>query len=297
MSRARELVAYVDGRIVPLNQAMAKMSESESSSPGGLYDTQRTFKGEVFKLREHLQRLYNSLAFARMDPGISMEEMESMTLEVLDTNRPLLKEREDFILGQVVSMMPNYQSEGLAPVTVLIYCQFIDFSKFAHGYAKGIRIVTPATYGVPPSQEDSREPAQETCLLMEDSQGNITECNQANFFLVQEGRIKLPNRERVLPGVSMETVLELAELSGIPVDEGNYCSFDAYGADEAFVTGTRYCLLPVATFNGVTLTEDVPGPITRQILDAWTDTVRVDLVHQALDHPSEPTAEVGPLPD
>ena len=251
MSRARELVAYVNGRILPLNQAMAEMSESESRSPGGLYDTERTFKGEVSKLREHLQRLYNSLEFARMDPGISMEEMESMTLEVLDANRPLLKETEDFTLGQLASMTPNYDSDGLVPVTVLIYCQFIDFSKFAHGYANGIRIVTPATYGVPPSQEGSPEPAQETYLLMEDSLGNITECSQANFFLVQEGRIKLPNRERVLPGVSMETVLELADLEGIQVDEGDYCSFDAYGADEAFVTGTRYCLLPVATFNGV----------------------------------------------
>jgi branched-chain amino acid aminotransferase len=115
MSRVRELVAYVNGRIVPLNKATAEMSESESRSPGGLYDTERTFKGEVFKLREHLQRLYNSLEFARIDPGLSMEEMESITLEVLDANRPLLKESEDFILGQVVSMMPNYDSEGLAP--------------------------------------------------------------------------------------------------------------------------------------------------------------------------------------
>ena len=95
----------------------------------------------------------------------------------------------------------------------------------------------------------------------------------------------------------METVLELADLEGIQVDEGDYCSFDAYGADEAFVTGTRYCLLPVATFNGVTVSEEVPGPITRQILNAWTDTVRVDFVQQALQHSSEPATEVGPLPD
>jgi branched-subunit amino acid aminotransferase/4-amino-4-deoxychorismate lyase len=147
-------------------------------------------------------------------------------------------------------------------------------------------VVTPVTYTAPVS----RYPAQpggskeDVWMLNTDKQGYVTECARANFMFVREGRIKLPNRSKVLPGISMDTILELAELLGIAIDEGLQSTHDVYLADEALVSGTRYCLQPVATVNGVSLGREIPGPVTGRLIKAWSEKVGLDFVHQALDH-------------
>jgi branched-subunit amino acid aminotransferase/4-amino-4-deoxychorismate lyase len=103
-------------------------------------------------------------------------------------------------------------------------------------------------------------------------------------MFVRDGRIKLPDRSKVLPGISMATILDLAEPLGIGVDEGRYSTHDVYDADEALVSGTRYCLLPVATVNGVSLGHEIPGPVTRRLIEAWSQKVGLDFVDQALSH-------------
>ncbi len=115
-------------------------------------------------------------------------------------------------------------------------------------------------------------------------------------MFIYEGRIKLPDRRPVLPGISMQTVVDLAERLVIPVDEDDYCSADIYVSDEAFVTGTRYCLLPVATLNGLSVGAGVPGPITRKLLEAWSEMVGLDIVQQALGRPRGPETVVTRRP-
>jgi branched-subunit amino acid aminotransferase/4-amino-4-deoxychorismate lyase len=84
--------------------------------------------------------------------------------------------------------------------------------------------------------------------------------------------------------------LELAASLDIPVDDGSYTVSDVYMADEAFISGTRYCMLPVATVNGLDIGSEVPGPTTGRLLAAWSEEVGIDFVKQALDHlPSEDT--------
>ena len=67
------------------------------------------------------------------------------------------------------------------------------------------------------------------------------------------------------------------------MDEGDYSTYHVYEADEALVSSTRQCLLPVATVNGLRLADDLPGPVTQRLLDAWRDRVGVDFVRRALD--------------
>ena len=81
----------------------------------------------------------------------------------------------------------------------------------------------------------------------------------------------------------MQTVLEIADYLGIDVDEGLYNQGRLYDADEAFVSSTRYCLLPVATINGYPLGDSVPGPVTGSLLSRWKEIVRVDFVQRTLD--------------
>ncbi len=282
IDEAPELRTYVNGRILPHTEALAEMSEASFHSPSGFYDAERTFGGKIFKLREHLERLYRSLEEAPFEVGLSLDEMEAATLKVLDANRSLLQTDDDFILGQMVS--PKNDESGKA--NSAIYCQFIDFASFAHSYAMGVRLVTPNTYAVPErvSAPGDNEQTQETYSLLADENGYVTACRHENFLFIRDGKIKLPDREKTLPGLSMETAIELAGQLGISVDEGYYTTAEVYPAEEAIISGTRFCMLPVATINGVALGDGVPGRLTGRLMEAWSEKVGLDFVQQALSH-------------
>ena len=171
---------------------------------------------------------------------------------------------------QVVSRIPP-SAEGPATVNVIIHCQLLDFGSFASGYVDGVRVATPSTYAVSRQSPQStpKETRQRLYFLMDNAEGSITECRGGNFMFVHSGRIKLPDRRHVLPGISMHTILELADSLGVPVDEDDYCIHDVYVADEAFVSSTRHCLVPVDTVNGLRLAGTLPGPVTQTLIDAW----------------------------
>ena len=279
MTEKPELVSYLNGRVVPLSQAVAELRGGGFESAGGFYDHERTFGGRLFKLREHLSRLYNGVTHSGIDPGLGIDELQAITEELVETNRARLSPGHEFLVTQIVSEAPQ-PHEGPPGANVVVYCQFLDVASFAADYVNGVRIVTPTTYPMPARQPGPLQPR--VFPLMVDSEGSITECRGGNFMLVKDGRIKLPNRLNVLPGVSMATVLEIADSLGIEVDEDDYSTWDAYTADEAFVSSTRFCMVPVVDVNGLRIGEDVPGPVTRTILDRWVELVEVDFVQQAL---------------
>lgn len=284
----RELTTYLNGELMPHSEAVAALQSEEAQSAGGFYDSARTFDGRVFKLRQHLQRLYNGLNATGIDPGLTIDEMEETSLRLLEANRHALGDGDELVITQVVSRIPPSSPEGAATVNVIIHCQLLDCGSFANSYVDGVRVATPSTYAVPGKspQSSSKEARQRLYFLMDNAEGSITECQGGNFMFVHNGRIKLPDRRHVLPGISMHTILELAESLGIPVDEDDYCTRDVYAADEAFVSSTRHCLVPVDTVNGLRLAGSLPGPVTRALLDAWRGLVGMDFVQQALDHTS-----------
>ena len=285
MAEGRELVMYVNGQLMLQSQAIPIMKSAEFQSRSGYYDSERTFNGEIFKLRQHLERLYRGLFYSQIDCGMSLEDMESKTLEVLEANRPLLAPGDEFSVSQTVTFRLPSTPDGKPGVNVVINCQFLDFSSFARSYVLGVKLVTADVFDIPRrSIGGGKEGGQQIIPLMTDPDGNITECAGANFMFVRDGHIKLPDRRTVLQGVSMHTVLELAEALEIAVDEDSYPVHEVYEADEAFITGTRYCSLPVASVDGFRLGhEGLPGPVTSKLLDAWRDRVGVDFVQQALD--------------
>lgn len=286
MDKKPEFLAYFNGRFLPNTEAIAQIGVGEQRRSGGLFDAERTFSGRVFRLRDHLGRLYRGLEQAQIDPGLTLSEMEAATLQVVEANRELIESGDDLVVAQVVSGSSVPSSNGPPEVDVLIYGQLLDFADFAQGYVSGVRVVTPVTYSAPPPRhpDQSGRSNEEVWTLSTDEQGYVTECARANFMFVRDGRIKLPDRTNVLPGISMATILDLAEPLGIGVDEGRYSTHDVYNADEALVSGTRYCLLPVATVNGVSLGHEIPGPVTRRLIEAWSQKVGLDFVAQALSH-------------
>src|SRR5262249_58966452 len=116
-----------------------------------------------------------------------------------------------------------------------------------------------------------------------DVNGTLAEGIGSNVFLVRDGAISTPREQFVLPGISRETAIELARELGLTVHERDIDLFDAYNADEAFLTSTSLCVCPVRSFNGVEVgTGRVPGPVTRRIIDAYCRLLDYDFFCQYL---------------
>ena len=290
-SSQKDFLAYINGRVMPYSQAVPLLQRINARSAGGYYDTARTFGGRPFKVRQHLERLFNGLAYSKIETGLSISDLETISVGLVETNYSLLEdETQEMTVTQTVTISRPDSADDLPGVDIAIYCTPLDVSTFARSYVEGVRIYTPATYSQPPADQpggDGKSGTVQALPLMSNARGYITECRGANFMFVSDGRIKLPDRSNVLPGVSMQTALEIADSLGIGVDEGLYNQRELYDADEAFVSSTRYCLLPVATINGYPLGGSIPGEVTNKILLRWKELVGVDFVQRTLDSLSE----------
>ena len=117
--------------------------------------------------------------------------------------------------------------------------------------------------------------------LLLDHYGNISEGTGSNFFIVTDGVIRTPTDTSILQGLSRDTVIRLAKDLDIPCIEEDIQPFDAYTADEAFMTGTSHSMLPVSRIDWRSIGDEMPGPMVKRLLAAWSEMVGLDIVDQA----------------
>ena len=293
-----ESTIYLNGDFVPASEAKISVFDRGFRLGDAVFDTTRTFRHRPYKLREHLERLSRSLHFTRLDMGMSLEEIEAVTLQVVARNRPLWAENDDVWIHQVVSRGP-LRTAG-AP-TVVVMTELLPFASFARFHKLGVSLVTPGIRHTPPQCVDPRvktvsrlnlvladlevqQSDPEALPLLLDLEGNITEYTSGNVFIVRQGCLITPFERRSLGGIARETVLEFAAELGIPTREADITPYDACNADEAFISSTSKCILPVGRLNGIEIGKHIPGPITQRLLNVWSDRVELDIVAQALSH-------------
>ena len=130
--------------------------------------------------------------------------------------------------------------------------------------------------------------------ILLDVNGNLCEGMGCNLFLVRDGALLTPRAQFVLPGISRRTVIEISRELGISIEESDIDLFDAYNADEAFITSTSLCVCPISKINGVDIAPY--GPITRAIIQKYIDLVGCDFVQQYLDRlPESDAGRVSPF--
>ena len=227
---ANERTAYHNGEYLPESRVMLPFRDRGFLYGDGVFDTARTFAHRVFELREHVDRLYRSLRYLRIDPGLSPGEMCAVTEEVVERNRHLLGPEEDYWVSQRVSrgVAPSTaRSPAQAGPTVLVECTPLPLRERASLYRDGIRVVVPAQRRTPPEALSPRaktsnylnmivadqevaavDPGAWAVLL--DMQGRLAEGRGSNLFLVSGGELLTPRAINVLPGISRQTVIELA---------------------------------------------------------------------------------------
>ena len=298
-----ERIVYLNGAFVPESQAKVSVLDSGFNAGDGVYDVTRTFRHKPFKLREHTERLFRSLRYTRIDCGMSLEEMEKTTLEVLERNKPLLGENEDCALWQVVSrgVRSSTGNRVSGRATVTVYSVIVNFPEFASFYVEGAPLIIPSTRRIPPQCLESKakitnkmnhnmaafEAKQvdpRAIPLMLDIDGNLSETSAHNFFLVIDGQLCTPTDRNVLGGITKAVIFDLAKQLGVEIVDGNYTPYDLYNAEEAFLASTSPTFVPVRTVNGAKIGNGAPGPVTVRLIAAWNKMVGMDIVDQALSH-------------
>jgi len=302
-SLGNQRVAYFNGQILPENEVRVSFRDRGYKYGDAVFDMTRTFGHKVFRLKEHIDRFYRSLRYVRIDPGMSPAEMIQKSEEVLHRNLHLLDKQDDYWLGQRVS-------RGVDPVadevptetgpTVVIECTPLPLKARAHYYRDGIEVVVPSVRRVPPTslsprakshnylnmiigEQEARAINPKAWAVLLDVNGNLSEGIGSNIFIVREGVLYTPSEKYVLPGVSRAMAIELAKDAGIQVVEGDIDLFDAYVAEEAFVTSTSFCICPIRSINGNRMADTaIPGPMTKKLMDAYVKHVDFDWVQQYL---------------
>ncbi len=300
---ASESIAFFNGRLLPESQVGIHIRDSGFIHGDAAFDATRTFNGTPFRLREHVHRLYDSLRYLRIDPGMNEDEMEKWSLEVVNRNYPLLPENQDMWVMQRISrgVEPSLPGETATP-TVLIESHAIPFAKRAKNFRDGIRVITPSVPRVPPrfmsprakthnylnmvlGELEAQAADPDSWAVLLDEYGNLSEGRGSNIFLVKDGVVSTPQAQFVLAGITRVVVLELAKGLGLPAQEKDLDLFDAYVADEAFLTSTSLCICPVSSINGAAIGGGrTPGPVTQGLISAFSDLVGMDYVAQYLQH-------------
>lgn len=299
-----EKIVYFNGEFLPETEARMPVTDLGFHGGDGIFEVTRTFHHALFRLDDHLDRLFRSLAYVRIDPGMDRDEMRRVSQAIVERNLPRLGPDDELALWHVITR-GGRAGTGELPPTVVMHCVDVNFAVLAADYLGGIRLITPGVRRMAPQSVDpkakvtSRMNQVQAALevgqtspgaqpLMLDMDGNIAETHYSNFFFVRDGAVLTPHARNVLGGITRMTVLELAEELGLEAAEGDFTPYDVYGAEEAFTTGTSANLTPVVSLNGKTVgradEDGLPGPVTLKLIRAFNDRVGLDYVAQALRH-------------
>ena len=297
---------YMNGIFV--DELDAKVSIYDSSLMFGdmVFEMTRSFNGKQFKLREHIDRLFAGTSILEIPMEITPEELEAACLETIEVNRDNFAPDDEHRLLIDVSrgLLGIYQDIPGAHIGTNVIIADFPLRRTVSSMGKlfdiGINLAIPSQRAIPARYLDpkiknrsrifylmanievSRLKGENNWALLLDDDGFITEGTGDNVFLVKNGVIYTPEGRNILRGISRQYVIdELAPQLSIKVIEKNLEPYDLYTADEAFVTGTPFCMLPVASLNGAMLGKGkLPGPVFSALLNQWSKNQDVDIPGQ-----------------
>lgn len=285
---------YLNGEIIEESAAMVSPFDRGFLWGDGVYEVTPCFAGKLYRLDDHLARLYRSLRYVRIDAGLDREEMRRATLAALEANLRRLEEGAMYRVGHWVTRGmddPSMAAGAAGPASVFIFWRPVDVAVFAERYLRGARLAITPTRRNPPECVETRAKvtskmnqilaeldaaASGSLSLMLDIYGRVAENSVANFFMVRDGALWTPPEGNVLQGVTRLAVFELAARLGIPLEERGITTYDLAQADEYFITSSAICAMPVREIDGFRPAAPVPGPVTRRLMEAFVEETGYD---------------------
>jgi branched-chain amino acid aminotransferase len=296
---------WMNGQLIPETEAKISVYDSALMFGDMVFEMTRSFDRKQFKLREHLDRLYYGLKILRIPLEMTIDQMEKHCYETIEANDHLFGADDEHRLMIDVSRgtLGIYQRiEGLHKGPNVVIADFPlrwTVSGMGHLFDKGINAVITSQRAIPANLLDpkiknrsrifylmanieaSQMAGEDNWALLLDTSGYIAEGTGDNFFIIKDRTIISPEGRDILRGISREYVMkELCPQLGYKVIEKNIEPYDVYTADEAFMTGTPFCMLPVTRLNGLNIGDGKVGPVFNSILNAWSENVGVDIPRQ-----------------
>jgi branched-chain amino acid aminotransferase len=281
---------YVNGELVTRENAVVSVYDHGLLYGDGAFEGIRAYSGKVFKLREHLTRLYNSAHVLMIDLPITKDEMEQVILDLCRKNGVV-----DGYIRVTISrgVGLGLDPRGVKNPTIVIMTDKLSLYP-AEMYTEGLHVVTVSTR-VTPSQcleprikslgkyvaniqaktEANKVGAGEGLML--NVQGYVAEATGDNVFLINKGKVVTPPPYAgILEGITRNTVMDLARGMGIEVRESLFTLYDVYTADECFLTGTAAEVIPVVKVDGRVIGGGQPGAVTKQLMQAFRTLTTTD---------------------
>jgi branched-chain amino acid aminotransferase len=297
-------LVYMNGSYIPETKANISIYDSALMFGDMVFEMTRSFNKKQFKLREHLERLYASIKYIRIPVNMTMDEMEKTCYEVIKKNDPLFEDDDEHRLMINVSRGPlsiyAHVFDGKLEPTIVIADFPLRWTVMGMGrlYDTGINAVIPSQRAIPgqllepklknrsrlhymmANIEASHWSGENNWPLLLDPDGFVAEGAGDNFFIVKNGVVITPEPRNILRGISRAYIFEIAEQLELECVEKNIEPYDVMMADEAFMTATPFCMVPVTQLNGVDIGDAKLGPITQRLLHQWGGNVGIDIVAQ-----------------
>ncbi len=279
---------YINGKLVPQAEATVSVFDHGLLYGDGVFEGLRSYGGKVFRLAEHVRRLYESARSIWLTIPMSQAEMCQAINETVATNgiddgyiRAIVT-RGAGTLGLDPNRCSNPQVIIIAD-TITLYPDEL--------YEKGLEIVTVSVIRNHPAALNARikslnylnnilakiEGLQAGCIeaLMLNHKGEVAECTGDNIFLVRDGKLMTPGLNAgILGGITRDAVIELAQEAGIEVLKVSLTKHDVYIADECFLTGTAAEVIPVVKVDSRSIGAGKPGPVTLELKKRFHELAR-----------------------
>lgn len=274
----RESIIYIDGEYLPESEAKISVFDHVVLYGDGVYDTCCAWNGQVFKLDEHIDRLFESAHAVKIEPPLSKDALVEVVLETVRQNE-LRDAYVKIILTRGVGELPLLSPYGCTPSLIVFAKPYMRLvGEDAH--EKGIRAKLASVRRIPdqclPSKVKSSNYQNHVLVRMEaneagyddgielNTDGYVAEAPGYNVFVVKDGALYTPN-ENILMGITRQTVIELAAEEAIPVHETVVTTFDLFNADEVFFSSTAGGVFAVVEVDGRKIGSGRPGPVAAKL--------------------------------
>jgi branched-chain amino acid aminotransferase len=254
----------------------------------GVFEGIRIYNGKIFRLAEHVDRLYDSARAILLDIPMSREQMAEALQSTVRANN----KRDGYIRAIVTRGAGSLGLDPRKTTDPQVIIIVDDISLYPRElYDNGLDIVTAGTMRIPSNALSPRikslnylnnimakvEAIQAGCVeaLMLNHKGELAECTGDNIFIAKHGVLKTPSPDAgILEGVTRNVVIQLARAANIPVETPPLIRHDVYTADECFLTGTAAELIPVVRCDGRPIGSGKPGPITKLLRERFQQLTR-----------------------
>lgn len=286
-----EPIVYLNGSFLPASQAKTSVFDRGLLYGDGVFEGIRAYHNRVFKLKEHIDRLYESAKAILLNIPFEKQQMADIVLQTLRKNNLT----EGYIrlvvtrgVGSDLSLDPRK-----CP-TPTVFCIASSISLYPQSfYDNGLEVITVATRrnsneaisprikslnylnNIMAKIEANLFDMMEAIMLSQE--GYVTEATGDNVFMVKNRKLFTPPAYiGILEGITRNTVIELASSQKIEVEQSLITRFDLINADECFLTGTAAEIIPVVKIDGRTIGSGAPGPITKMLMRKFREYVLTD---------------------